>query len=251
MKKKILIIGGSSGLGLELAKNFLQIDYDVIIASSKKKNFINSKKSLYKISSNFSFLKCNLKIDKDVNKLLRFINKYKASLDCVVLSSGEGIIGSPGDINSTVIRDYIKAFVFSYIKIINCLTDNKNINPNIIYISSYVAHFYTYNLSLYSYVKKTIDNFLRLLSKEYLGNILIVYPGSLNTKFDKKTKNYSRSKKMLIKTRLSTKKISIKILESYKTKKKFYYSNFYFLILIIFKNLIKNIVNSVLNFFNR
>ena len=55
MKKKILIIGGSSGLGLELAKNFLQIDYDVIIASSKKKILLILKKVFTKYLQIFLF----------------------------------------------------------------------------------------------------------------------------------------------------------------------------------------------------
>lgn len=250
-KNKVLIFGGSSGLGLELAKNFLKLNFHVVISSSKKKSFKNSKNILKKISSKFSFIKCNLKIDSDVDKIIKFINKNKINLECVVLSSGEGIIGALDKINSKVLNNYLKAFAFSYIRIINCLTDNKKINPDIIYISSYVAHFYSNNLSIYSFVKKTIDHFLRLLSKSYLGKILIVYPGSLNTKFDQKSLNYLNSKKVFIKKKLPPEEISIEILEYYKKNKKFYYSNYLIMWIVNINNLMGDIINKILNFFHR
>ena len=55
MNKIILIIGGSSGLGFSLAKEFGLKNKSIVISSSNKKKLINAKIQLekYKIDTNY------------------------------------------------------------------------------------------------------------------------------------------------------------------------------------------------------
>lgn len=249
MKKKILILGGSCGLGYEFAKIFLQSKYIVTISSSSTKNLAKAKSKLKKISPYINSFTCDLKKTSSLIKFLYYLKNEKKNLDCVILSSGQGIIGSPNDIKENILNNYIKAFTISYIKIINCLISDSHHIPKIIYISSYVAHFCPEKLSVYGFVKKIVDQFLRIISAENFVKIMIVYPGSLKTKFDSKTINYQKQKISYFNKKFSSKEVAVKVVENYKKGKDFYYSSFLMRYLIYFKGLVENILNKTLKFF--
>jgi short-subunit dehydrogenase len=249
MKKKILILGGSCGLGYEFAKIFLQSKYIVTISSSSTKNLAKAKIKLKKISPYINSFSCDLKKTSSLIKFLHYLKNEKKNLDCVILSSGQGIIGSPNDIKENILNNYIKAFTISYIKIINCLISDSQHIPKIIYISSYVAHFCPKKLSVYGFVKKSVDQFLRIVSLENFVKIMIVYPGSLKTKFDSKTINYQKPKISYFNKKFSSKVVALKVVESFRRGKNFYYSSLLMRCLIYFKSFAENIFNKTLKFF--
>ena len=63
----VLITGGSSGLGKELAKSFKKEGYEVLITYNKTKNTLNGIKAF----------KCDLSCEEDINNLLKELEKYK------------------------------------------------------------------------------------------------------------------------------------------------------------------------------
>ena len=69
-KKKILILGGSCGLGYEFAKIFLQSKYMVTISSSSSKNLAKAKNKLKKISPYINSFRCDL---KKTSSLIKFL----------------------------------------------------------------------------------------------------------------------------------------------------------------------------------
>jgi hypothetical protein len=248
-KKKILILGGSCGLGYEFAKIFLQSKYMVTISSSSSKNLAKAKNKLKKISPYINSFTCDLKKTSSLIKFLYYLKNEKKNLDCVILSSGQGIVGSPNDIKESILNNYIKAFTISYIKVINCLISNNQHIPKIIYISSYVAHFCPKKLSVYGFVKKSVDQFLRILSAEDFAKIMIVYPGSLKTKFDSKTINFQKPKISYFNKKSSSKVVALKVIENYRKGEDFYYSSFIMRYLIYFKGFVENILNKTLKLF--
>ena len=56
---------------------------------------------------------------------------------------------------------------------------------------------------------------------------MIVYPGSLKTKFDSKTINYQKSKISYFNKKFSSKVVALKVVENYRRGKDFYYSSFF------------------------
>ena len=72
--KKILIVGGSSGIGLALAKKATERQADVIIASKnakKNKNILREKHSLERCS----FLSLDVTSENDIKKIITKIKK--------------------------------------------------------------------------------------------------------------------------------------------------------------------------------
>tara|TARA_B100000767_G_C19711895_1_gene513171 strand:- start:119 stop:886 length:768 start_codon:yes stop_codon:yes gene_type:complete len=64
--KKILITGGSEGIGRKIVFDFLKLDGEVIIVDKKKPEFLNRLKK----NKSLSFIKCNFLKDNEVNLLL-------------------------------------------------------------------------------------------------------------------------------------------------------------------------------------
>ena len=69
MNKKVLVIGGTSGIGFSISKLFAKKNHDVTIVSSNIQNLEKALIDLKKINSNSSFLKCDLKNEIEVNSL--------------------------------------------------------------------------------------------------------------------------------------------------------------------------------------
>ena len=72
--KKILIVGGSSGIGLALAKKATERQADVIIASKnakKNKNMLREKHSLERCS----FFSLDITSEKEIKKFIKKIKK--------------------------------------------------------------------------------------------------------------------------------------------------------------------------------
>jgi 3-oxoacyl-[acyl-carrier protein] reductase len=65
--KKILITGGSEGIGKKIVLDFLNLDGEVFIVDKKKPEFLNRLKK----NKSLNFIKCNFLKDNEVNFLLR------------------------------------------------------------------------------------------------------------------------------------------------------------------------------------
>ncbi len=130
MNKKVLITGGSRGLGLELVKLFLDTKCNVSVVA---RSFYN-KKILKKINLH----KCNILDKKDFSKLKKKLKKE--SFDLVVHCIGGGL-GIKSLLSS--LKLWQKSFFFNVgasIELNNILIPNmlkKRINGKILHISSY------------------------------------------------------------------------------------------------------------------
>lgn len=250
MNKKALVIGGTSGIGFSISKLFAQKNYDVTIVSSNKQNLETALIDLKKINTNCSYIKCDLKIETDVDNLEKTILKEGDNIECVVLCSCIGLFGKFNDLNKEHFLNYFQTFVVSYLKILKTIFDSKNNKTRVIYLSSYAAHFNLPNYNIYSFIKLTIDNFLeKIRSENEKGRLLTVYPGSVNTNFDLNSERIGNFKFRESKNKKSAIYTAEKIFKSYENYNNYLHANILMKFLFFFKDIITKLLNYFLRFF--
>ena len=85
--KHILVTGGRSGIGFQIAKDFLELGANVIIASRKEKPLAEAAKKL----ANFGTVlhkACDIRKTEDIKQLANFIKEKYGCLDVLVNNAG-------------------------------------------------------------------------------------------------------------------------------------------------------------------
>ena len=176
IKKKILIIGGSSELGQYLSNIFLEENNQVFIAGRK---FPSNK-----FSQNVKFIKTDILKPKNFNNFLKKIRNV--NFDIVIHNIG-GSLGIRSSLNN--IKEFKKVWDFNlgYIIPINNILIPKMLKKKwgrIVHVSSGTAQ----NLSggaAYSSVKSALNTYTQCLAKDYgKFNIIIsaICPGPIKIK---------------------------------------------------------------------
>lgn len=191
-KKHLLILGGTSDIGIELAKYFLQKNWQVTIHGYSNLNKI---KKIYK--NNFNYIELDFSKVKD-DKILK--DKFKDNFNSVI--NLVGYIDNQ-DFDTFNINETIKTFKINTVipmKIISILLKNmtkKNFG-RILNCSSIGVKFgggnRTFNYSFSKKASEFIPNSVRKLAKK---NILfnVARLGVIDTKIHKKVKNKNLKKR--------------------------------------------------------
>ena len=116
MKKNALIIGGTSGIGLEISKVLVNKGYNLIVLGrNKKKLSIIKKKFLKEHSIKIKILNFNLNNNLAVKRLKKKIIKENYNINFLVYMIGSGIKGDilkiKDKINNEIINSNISIFV--------------------------------------------------------------------------------------------------------------------------------------------
>jgi len=219
VKKKVVIFGATSGLGFSFAKIFIEKNYQVISISSSKNGNLKSFK-------NYIHYKCDLSIDKDVNKVIKYLIANKSSIELFIFCSARLTVGSFCNIPEKKFDDDIKINALSFIKIIRCYLNINKKNFKLICILSNLSLSGAPNLSSYCVSKAILKNFSESLNLELKNSkILMVYPGSLSTNLNQKAeifgKNISFDSKLKKK---NTDDVAKSILYNFYNNKKYFFS---------------------------
>ena len=227
MKKKILILGGSSDIGSKVVLEFLNNGWQVFAHFNKKKNIF---KNSIKNRTNLVYVKCNFDKINDYEKFIKRISKEK--IDSII-----NLVGYIDNIS------YQKTNIFSLIKSLKIntivpLLIQKKLIPfmikknfgRILNISSigikYGGGEFNFNYSFSKHALEFIPKYLRGLSqKNILTNILRV--GFVNTKMHKriKNKNISNRIKLIPMKRSATKEEVSKLIFFLASEKNTYITN--------------------------
>ncbi len=196
-KNKILILGASSDIGLEVTKKFLEKKWIV------DAHFSSNNKELKKIESkNINLIKINFeKIDILNNK--KFFNKFSKNYSCIINLIGYMDNKSYFDtsINNTIETIKVNSLIPLFI-IRNYLPKMKKSKFGRILNASSIGVKYggganTYNYSLSKHILEFIPSIFKELNKY---NILIntLRIGVTNTKIHKKISNKNLNKRKLM-----------------------------------------------------
>ncbi len=202
--KKILITGGTSGIGYSMLRKFHEKDCMIYFTYSKNKYLAKKIEKKYK---NTKSINLNLNSKSSINKLSKNI---KDKLDCIILNAAQTLFVEKKNFRKftpELFEKYVNVNLISQYRIFFNLLDKINTNSNVIFISSIASKNGIGSNVAYSAAKAGLNNLSISLSKIFGKKFQIncIAPGLMRTKFTSKFgKNYF--KKNEIKT--STNKLS-------------------------------------------
>lgn len=185
--KKVIITGGSEGIGYAIAEAFVKSGAEVIIVSrsSEKLNKAAVKLSVY--NSKIHTLSFDLSNLLKISDLVKEINQVFNKVDVLVNNAAMGLFKKIEDIELLELEQIIKLNVQSpYILTQQLLPLLQESKGNIINISSYfsrkmISGRYS---TAYSVTKGAIDSFTKSLASELGGKsvrVNAIAPGSVKT----------------------------------------------------------------------
>lgn len=183
MRKKVLITGGSRGIGLTLCREFLKNDYEVysIYHTDAVDNSVNS---------DVEYFKCDCRDYKQLEDLNANLNSRDISID--VLINNAGIVKdktiknlSEEDWNDVMQTNLAGTFFCSKLFLENMVENNFG---RIINISSVIGHTGNFGQTNYAASKAGIMGFTKSLAREtakYNITVNAIAPGFIETEMTK------------------------------------------------------------------
>jgi 3-oxoacyl-[acyl-carrier protein] reductase len=195
--KKVLITGGTAGIGLSILESFYKLEADIFTIGTNVENLKNIQSSFPQIkTSNF-----NLENHQKIEELVKEVKEKLGGLDIVINNAGItkdnlAIRMSDEDWNKVININLTAVFLICKYSIKAMMKQDAG---SIINISSIVGHTGNFGQANYSSAKAGIVAMSKSLAKEYAKkNIRIncISPGFIDTKM---TKNINEEfKKKLI-----------------------------------------------------
>jgi len=195
--KKVLITGGTAGIGLSILESFYKLEADIFTIGTNVENLKNIQSSFPKIkTSNF-----NLENHQKIEELVKEVKEKLGGLDIVINNAGItkdnlAIRMSHEEWNKVININLTAVFLICKYSIKAMMKQDAG---SIINISSIVGHTGNFGQANYSSAKAGIVAMSKSLAKEYAKkNIRIncISPGFIDTKM---TKNINEEfKKKLI-----------------------------------------------------
>jgi len=184
MKKNIVISGVSSGLGKELAKKFVSLNWNVIGLARNTKTL---QKLSEELGKNFSSYTVDLQDEVGVISAFDFIESQFSHIDVIVNNAAlftmkPFIECSFEDINS-IVNTNLKGVMYSTLKAIEIMKKS-NGSGRIINISSVAGVHGIENQAIYCASKFGLNGFAEALNQEiikYNISISTIIPGGINT----------------------------------------------------------------------
>ena len=190
MEKEAVIIGGSSGIGLNLALELGKKNYNINLISRNIQNLKNAKIFLEKnIKTKVYIKKSDLSNIEETNKLINFFKSTKKKYSFLIYCCGDGYYGNPikslNKKNLKILNLNINNFVSVVYYFCNHMLKHR-IDSYICPIGSLGGFVPNPKLLLYGSSKKFIETFTLSLG-EYLNtsniSVSLIAPGQTKTKF--------------------------------------------------------------------
>lgn len=185
MKNKVVLLsGGSSGIGLELARQLMQKGMCVYSASRRlalpEKNSGNSGKIIP--------VKMDVNKEEDIHSVLHSIMQHEGRLDVLICNAGNGIAGAVEDTSHDEARYQMETNFFGAIKLIrNCLPIFRKQGYGKIMANSSIAAIIPIPFqAFYTASKSALFTFMQALSMEispYGIQCCTVLTGNAKTNF--------------------------------------------------------------------
>ncbi len=183
--KKVLITGGTAGIGLSILESFYKLEADIFTIGTNVENLKNIQSSFPKIkTSNF-----NLENHQKIEELVKEVKEKLGGLDIVINNAGItkdnlAIRMSDEEWNKVININLTAVFLICKYSIKAMMKQDAG---SIINISSIVGHTGNFGQANYSSAKAGIVAMSKSLAKEYAKkNIRIncISPGFIDTKMN-------------------------------------------------------------------
>ena len=187
-KNTILITGGSSGIGLELAKRLIEKDNKVIICGRSKEKLENAKIENLEIE----IFQCDLSKEKECEKLTHWIKQTHK--ECNILINNAAIVHIASFYKDEKILEKVKTEIHTNLLAPIILTKlfipilENNPKPKLINISSGLAYVPKAEYPFYNATKSALHSFtqtLRVQMDKSTIDILEVFLPPVDTPFHK------------------------------------------------------------------
>lgn len=117
MEKVVIITGGTSGIGLETAKLFLNKGYKVVVAGIDREENINSALDILNSLGEVSFIKCDVSCAENCKEVVEKTIHYYGHID--VLANVAGIVGERKDLIDSSLENIKKVIDVNLMGTIN------------------------------------------------------------------------------------------------------------------------------------
>jgi short-subunit dehydrogenase len=190
MKKICLISGGTSGLGLEIAKLLLQSGKSVIVLGRTPEKIEFASSALRKIAAGSiaEALHCNIGNEDDVHKTGEYLTRMNYSVEYLFNNAGSGLFtkaqSSTGALIDRVFEANLRGMILLTSEVLRLTPDDQELN--IVNIMSTSALLGRNEETIYCAAKWGARGYTEALRTELKGtkrNIIAVYPGGMKTDF--------------------------------------------------------------------
>ncbi|TAM63796.1 MAG: SDR family oxidoreductase [Rhodanobacter sp.] len=185
--KVVLIVGGTTGIGLATARAFALQGTKVVVASRNKDHGAAAVSSLVALGSDACFIECDVGKAASVDNLLSSVLRQFGRLDCAVNSVGYDLRlaraheMAPREVSEQLSVDVEGVFSCMRVEIDAMLGKNSG---TIVNVASTTGLSGTPKAALYSAGKHAVIGLTRSIAKEYIGDgirINAVCPGPTAT----------------------------------------------------------------------
>jgi NAD(P)-dependent dehydrogenase (short-subunit alcohol dehydrogenase family) len=188
VNKTVIITGGGTGIGYEIAKSFLEIGANVVIAGRRKEIL---SQALFKMSSEVNgaesrilTVSCDLSKEQDIENLFKKAILNFKTIDIVINNCATWIIKPVSEITVSELDEQFNNIFKTTVLCTKYAANNIKNSGSIINLGSFASIMPIKNSSVYSSLKSSISTFTKSTASE-LGpqNIRVncVIPGVIRT----------------------------------------------------------------------
>ena len=196
MKNIVIITGGSSGVGKQIAKEFLLKNENICIVARNKSKLEKVQKELAKLTNNDVLVYTGDISDEEFVKDFYADITKKYNITCLVNNAGVGRFGTIYNNNKQMINDVFSAIVYGTILMTTYalpqLKKSKHIVKIVNIISQSGIRAFKFE-SIYCAAKHAQQGYAEVLRAETFGTnikVINVYPGGIKSDFWEDNRNY-------------------------------------------------------------
>ena len=188
-KEMSIITGGSSGLGLEIAKMYVKNRQNICIVSQTKKNLEQAKVTLEKINGDcfVTAIQANVADESSVSNVFKTIDSEGYSISSLYNCAGIGLFGEASDVTKDMVESLLQAnFIGLILFSTHAINAMKKNGGTIVNIMSSAAKKGNPLESIYCGVKWGARGYTEAITAAMKGSktrVLAVYPGGMDTPF--------------------------------------------------------------------
>jgi NAD(P)-dependent dehydrogenase (short-subunit alcohol dehydrogenase family) len=185
--KVVMISGGTTGIGLAAAKEFVSRGAKVVVAARDKDRGVQAEHELILLGGDAAFCRCDVSDAASVAELVAFVMNRFGQLNCAVNSAAYD--SQPSATHEVLSEEAGKAIAVDVLGVFNCMKYEIEAmlqcgGGTIVNISSVNGLSGAPTAAVYSAAKHAIVGLTRSTAKEYIGRgirINAVCPGATET----------------------------------------------------------------------